>query len=56
MIDNWRPLAYVFGVFCNIIGLIIYGRHVETDRDILIGAILITVGIISLLASYTKGG
>ena len=54
MIDDWRPLAYIFGVACCFLGMIIYGRHLETDRDILIGSILITAGIVALLASYMK--
>lgn len=54
MNDNWRGLAYVFGVACSFIGLCIYGHHINSDRNILIGAVLITAGVISLLTSYMK--
>ena len=53
MINDWRPLAYVFGVGCCIIGLILYNRDLSEGR-ILIASILITAGIISLMASYMQ--
>lgn len=51
---DYRTLAYVFGVGCNIIGLIMYNYAVSNERNVLIGSILITVGIVSLLFSYSK--
>lgn len=50
---NWRLLSYVFGVFCCFFGLILYNYHL-TEGKLIISSILITSGIVALMASYTK--
>lgn len=50
---NWRALSYVFGVGCCIIGLILYNKNLSEGR-LLVASILITAGIVALLASYMK--
>lgn len=50
---NWKITSYIFGVFCCFTGLVLYNYHLD-DRRLLIASILITVGIVALLASYMK--
>ena len=50
---NWRVLSYVFGVGCCIVGLILYNKNLSEGR-LIVASILITAGVVALMASYTK--
>lgn len=49
-----KVICYVCGTMSCFAGLVLYGREVKTDGSIISGAILIVVGVILLLASYTE--
>lgn len=50
---NWKPFSYVFGVGCCFIGLILYNKNLSEGR-LVTASVLITVGVVALMASYTK--
>lgn len=52
--DEIKVICYFCGVMSCFAGLIMYGREVKTDGSILTGGILIVVGVILLLFSYTN--
>ena len=49
----WKPFSYVFGVGCCLVGLILYNKNL-TDGRLVAASVLITAGVVALLASYTK--
>ena len=49
-----KTICYLCGTMSSFAGLVLYGREVKTDGSIISGAILIVVGVILLLASYTE--
>lgn len=49
-----KTICYACGTMSCFAGLILYGHEVNSDGSILAGAILIVVGVILLLASYTE--
>ena len=50
---SFKPFSYVFGVGCSLMGFIIYNYTMSNEKSIVIGAVLITAGIVSLLYSYS---
>lgn len=52
--DYIQLVCYVCGVISCFSGLVLYGHEVKTDGSIITGGILITVGVILLLFSYTN--
>ena len=48
-----KPFSYAFGVMASFVGLTVYGHAINNDKSILVGAILITVGVVMLLYSYS---
>lgn len=49
-----KAIFYACGTASCFAGLILYGNEVKTDGSIISGGILIVVGVILLLASYTE--
>ena len=49
-----KVIFYLCGTASCFAGLVLYGHGVENDQSIMAGAILIVVGVILLLASYTE--
>ena len=51
---TFKVICYACGTMSCFAGLVLYGHGVENDRSIMAGAVLIVVGVILLLASYTE--
>lgn len=49
-----KTICYACGTMSCFAGLVLYAREVKTDGSIISGAVLIVVGVILLLASYTE--
>ena len=49
-----KAICYFCGTMSCFSGLVLYGREVKTDGSIISGAVLIVVGVILLLFSYTN--
>ena len=56
MNDYFKLVAYVGGVCSCFSGLVLYGHELKSDGSIIAGAVLIVVGVILLLFSYTNDG
>lgn len=49
---DFSTIFYVFGVILTLIGFIMYNYGISNDRDLLLAALTIGVGVAGLLASY----
>ena len=52
--DYIKVVCYMVGVMSCFAGLVLYGHEVKSDGSIVAGGILIVVGVILLLFSYTN--
>lgn len=49
---NFNNIFYIFGVFLNIIGFILYNYSINNDRELIAAALLIGIGTDFLICSY----
>ena len=54
MDDIIKAVCYFCGTLSCFAGLVLYGHEVKSDGSIISGAVLIVVGVILLLFSYTN--